>query len=341
MTAARRYVVWTLGALLLGGVAVAFWNRSEKTSLERAQQAAATGKIVAAHKAFLEHLQTQPRDWAARLQLAELLKPTLPEEALKQLRLVPEDAPEFLKAARHSADICLASGRDADAEPNLLALLDAAPEDHDVRLSLAQMYHRTGRPKLALPHAIKAAQLPPARAETLLLLAEIHDDLGRPMDMVTPLQRTLELQPDSFAAHLNLCYALTWTGRWQEARAEARWALERDPNNSAAHRFLAQCARGEGDHDSAWREIQESLRLAPDDAESRIVEAELLLFERRAEDAYNRLRPLREQRPADRRILGLLARAATASGKRDEARTLTQEMSRLAEEARRRESSTP
>jgi tetratricopeptide (TPR) repeat protein len=339
MTASRRKVIWVVGVLLLAGAVVVFQRRSSATPLEHAQQALAAGQTIAAQKGFLNHLRVHPRDWAVRIQLAELLKSGLPDEALQQLRLVPPDAPEFLTAARHIAEICLTTEHDLLAEPSLLALLEVAPEDHGVRLSLAEMYHRTRRPKLALPHAVKASQLRSDRVETLLLLAEIHDDLSRPMDMIAPLQRALEIQPDLFAAHLNLCYALTWVGRWDEARVEARWALERDPRNAAAHRFLALCARGDGDHDIARGEIRESLRLNPDDVESRIVEAELLLFDRQAGEAYERLWPLREKRPSDRRILSLLARAASASGKHDEARTLTQEVSRLAEESRRREPS--
>ena len=339
MTASRRKVVWIFGVWLLVGVAVVFLRGLPTSPLERAQRALATGRLAVARREFLEHLRTHPRDWAIHIQLAELLKSTSAEEALKQLRLVPPDAPEFVTATRHIAHIYLSTSRDVDAEPSLLVLLDAEPEDHGVQLSLAELYHRTRRPKLALPRAVKASQLRPDRAETYLLLAEIHDDLLRPMDMVGPLRRALVIQPDLFAAHLNLCYALTWTGRWDEARVEARWILERDPQNAAAHRFLALCARGDGDRDTAWSEIRESLRLSPDDFDSRIIEAELLLFDRQANEAYERLRPLREKRPTDCRILGLLSRAASASGKRDEARSLAQEMSRLAEESQRREPS--
>jgi tetratricopeptide (TPR) repeat protein len=165
------------------------------------------------------------------------------------------------------------------------------------------------------------------------LIAELYDDLRRPSEMIAPLEKAIELAPDYEAAHLNLSYAALWAGRSDLARREAQWCLERDPGNVAARCLLAKAARDEGDLEASLKEVQHALSIAPDDLECRILEAELLLFQRQPKLAYQRLRPVYERHRGERRVVGLLARAATASGLAAEGRRLQQESLRLADDA--------
>jgi tetratricopeptide (TPR) repeat protein len=300
------------------------------TALKRAQQAAAARHWAKAEQAFTEHLQQAPRDHAARLELGRVLQQIAPRRAREELNKIPADADEYIPAMREIADFCLAHGPAAEAERALRILQETTPRDPEILLSLAAMYHRAGNYQEALRLALRASELQPERAQTFFLIAELYDDLRRPSEMIAPLERAIELDRDFEAAHLNLSYATLWAGQSDRARSEAQWCLERDPRNVAARCFLAKAARDAGDWDLALAETRHALSISPDDLECRILEAELLLFQREPRTAYHRLRPIYERHRTDRRVVGLLARAATASGLAAEGRRLQQESASLA-----------
>ena len=82
--------------------------------------------------------------------------------------------------------------------------------------------------------------------------------------------------------------------------------------------------------------------IAPGNADCRIVEADLLLFQREADQAYKSLKPLYASHSNRRDFLSSLARAAAMSGRQEEARQYQQEIVPLIErEAVRDESLTP
>lgn len=329
----RRRTVWLIGGL--GALAVvvivvvgiaAGWQRlspwHRPTPLERAEQAMARGDVLAAQTALLEYLSRFPDAADVRYRLAVLLKKTDAETALIHFRQIPPDSDHYLAAARHIAQICILAGRNDEAEHALKVLEQADPDDHAVQLSLAELYFHWGKQEQARVHALRAIELNPNRVQTYLLLAEILDELRRPSEMIAPLKQAIELDPDQYQAHLNLAYAYQASGLLTEAQREAHWCLERKPDEFFARRTLALAARDEGRLDAAQREVAEALKLKPDDIECRILEADLLMYRHQPEEAYQRLKPLYAKHQDSYRYLGSLARAAAASGRMDEARTL-------------------
>lgn len=316
----RRFAVGACVLVLAAGIAFAMkWGRP--SAKVRAERAVAARRWTEAAALYEQHLRLRPADHAARVALGALVKSTDARRAVALLEAVPPAAPEYLAAQRHIADITLSVGDDPRAQQALLVLLRNAPDDYAVRLSLAELYYRQKRPKEALPQALRCAELKPDRAQTWLLIADIYDDLGHPNEMIVPLHRALELDPQLAAAHLNLCYALVWSGATAEGRQEAEWCLARDPAGVAARRLLAMCERDEGRPEEALVEIRRALQSAPDDLECRIVEAQLLLFLHRGNEAQRRLQPLLARHPDDRRLQTLAARAAAASDRQDAAAT--------------------
>ena len=67
-------------------------------------------------------------------------------------------------------------------------------------------------------------------------------------------------------------------GQWDKARLETRNVLQIDPRNAAAYALAAQVAEGTGDYPHAWTAWQQSAELAPDDLESQLGIARLLLL---------------------------------------------------------------
>ncbi len=316
--------VLTLGLLIFGIYVV-----RRPTAIQLAEQAIARGDFAAAETTLINRLKRFPDATDARYKLAVLLKKTDADAALSFFRQIPPDAAEYLLAVRHIAQICLLSKRDEEAERALHILEQADPADHAVQLSLAELYFHQEEYAKALPYAKRCADRQPRRANTFLLIAEIRDGLNQTAEMVSPLKRAISLDPNLYPAHLNLAYALLSSGEFDRARAEARWCLERNPNDFYPHRILAAAARDQGRMDVAQRELRTALELKPDDLDCRLLEADLLMYNRHSQKAYQRLKPLYLQYRDKARYLGRLARAAAATGRVDEASKLQQEIARF------------
>ncbi len=314
-------VVWAVVSVAIG------YRRP--SPLEIAHAAIAESQLPLAVDGYLAHLARHPRDWSARLELAAVLEGMDPPQALLELGKIPPDAEEHVEALRLTARICLARGRDREAKKALLALEAGTPDDSWVHFSLAQIFHRQRELTLALRHAQRAAELDPSSAGVHFLLAELFDDLDRQAEMIAPLRAVLDLDPNNYAAHLNLCYAYAKTGQPGEARREAVWCLTRNPKDFHARRWLATAARDQGRIEEAKSEIQKALELAPEDLNCRLLEAELLLFERQGEAAYKRLQPLYERYPEELRLVSLLAGAAAAAGRSEDAEKFRQQVQRV------------
>jgi predicted Zn-dependent protease len=317
-SSSRRWLAVVCLVLAGAGIAagVTWWRPSPK---QRAERALAANRPTEAAAFYEEHLRSSPDDHEARIALGVLLRSVDTVRAIESFEAVPEGSPEHPLALRHIAEIAMTLEADGRAEKALRALLRLAPDDDAAQLLLAELYHRQKQPKEALPHALRAAELNPERMRAWLLLADIQDALNRTHEMIVPLRRALKLDPNLLEAHLDLAYALVWSGEIDEGRREAEWCLKRDPNNVGARRMLAICERDAGRPEQALEEIRHSLEFAPDDLGSRIVEAQLLLFLKRADEAYRHLRPLLSRHGDDPQVLKLLSRAAAATGRREEA----------------------
>lgn len=317
-----------LVAALWAVVAVVTWC-PRPSPLRIAEQAIADGQLPLAVECYLQHLAQHPRDWRSRFELAAVLDGIDPLQSLVELRKIPSDADQYQEALRFMARVCLDRGRDREAKETLLTLESLTPDDAWVHLSLAQVFSRQRELAIALDHARQAAKLDPSRAAAHFLVAELLDELDRRAEMIPPLLAVLDLQPEDYAAHSNLSYAYAKTGRPAEARREALWCLARNPKDFQAHRWLAMAAREDGKLDEAKAEIDKALQLAPEDLNCRVLEAELLLFARQADKAFQRLQPLYERYPNELRLTALLAQAAAASGRPKDAENYRQQLQRL------------
>ncbi|MEZ6061886.1 MAG: tetratricopeptide repeat protein [Planctomycetaceae bacterium] len=321
-----------LAVLIAVGAACVWYFSGNASQLEQARQAVQRDEKQSALRHYARHLHESPDDHAVRLELAEFLKPVDAGLALRHLQKIPQAAPEYPAAIWHIAHIAVVSGQDELAEESLLKLDKARPNDAAVALNLAELYFRTERFSDALPWVEQASSLQPDRAGTWLLLAEVLDRLKRTGEMLPPLKKAVELAPDLYAAHANLAYALQAAGQLQEAEAEARWCLDRQPTDVRVRRWLAMIRRDLGDLDDAMQQIRLATAEAPEDADCRMLEADLLLFQRQAEDAYQVLVPLYSACSGRRDYLSNLSRAAAMSGRRDEARRYQQEVVNLIDE---------
>ncbi|HIF00344.1 MAG TPA: tetratricopeptide repeat protein [Planctomycetes bacterium] len=329
--------------IALVAVCVAFvaFRSPGSNRLEQARQDVARGTRHSAVKNYLGYLKGSPEDHGVRLELAELLKPLDSEFALEQLQHIPPSATEYSEAIWHIAHIAIIGKQDVLAEDALRKLDEVRPENAGVALSLAELYYRTERYSQSLPWVQQAARLQPDRALTWLLLAEVLDHLKRPGEMLQPLRKAIELNPDLYPAHANMAYALQFSGNPKEAETEARWCLARQPDDIRVRRWLSMILRDHGKYDEAMDQIRLALAGSPTDVDCRMVEADLLLFRREAEEAYNALMPLYRVHSNRRDYLSSLARAAAMSGRREESRRYQQEIVNIIEGQAARMNPTP
>ncbi len=334
MLSLKRRSFWICAALIalfaVGWACTRFLS-PDSSQLEEAREDAARGAINSAIKHYFGHLDEFPEDHGVRLELSVLLKPLDSEAALKQMLRIPPSAPDYPEAIRHIAHIAVVGQQDDLAEDALLKLDEVCPDDAGVALSLAELYYRTQRYVESLPWVQEATRLQPDRARTWLLLAEVLDQLKRPGEMLQPLRKAIQLDSDLYPAHANLAYALQFSGIAEEAEAEARWCLARQPEDILVRRWLAMILRDRGQYDAAMNEIRLAIAGSPTDVDCRIVEADLLLFRRDAEGAYNALMPLYRVHSNRRDYLSSLASAAAMSGRREESRRYRQEIVHIIE----------
>ncbi|MBP89099.1 MAG: hypothetical protein CMJ64_20680 [Planctomycetaceae bacterium] len=294
-----------------------------------ARESLEVGQFDLAIEHYRRHLAKYPDDWGVHSELGLVLSEVDRPQALAEFRKVPSDSEAYLDARRQIVGICLATERFDAAERTLLELTELAPNDWWPQLTLAELHFRQRRPGAALPYAKRSSELNPEHVAAHYLNAEILDDLQRPAEMIAPLLKVLDLELDNYAAHLNLSYAYSEAGQGERCQEEAEWCLARNPNDIHAYRFLALSLRDQGNREEAMETIQQALTLAPYDLECRLVEGELLLFDRRDEEALKNLEPLYEHYQNDRRLAALLARAAASAGRTEKAERYREQVQKL------------
>lgn len=280
------------------------------------------------------HLKNAPDDAAARMQLAAEYSKH-PELALNQLRRIPAEAREYPAAQREVARLLFELGDYRAATDVFERLQEASPDDGEIAALGAQIHLAQRHVRTAQNLARRSVALEPERPEFWLLLAEIYQKSNKDFLMMEPLEETLKRDPDNYQAHLLMAIACHARGKMPEAIQEAVWCQSRRRADVRPVQVLAEIARDEGQFELAEQYVQAALKLDPRDVKTRIVEADLLLFRRQPELAYQRLSELRNDGTESMfRFVGALERAAAAAGKLDEAKKLAKDLERLQDSIR-------
>ncbi len=181
----------------------------------------------------------------------------------------------------------------------------------------------------ALQHAENAIMIQPESIAVNLFRSELLFRLHRTDEMREPLQAILRQNPDHFEAHANLAFSLRFCGMLDEAEAHVKWCIERRPDFLPTRRILAEILRDRGDSESALREIRKLILASPRDPDCHLLQAELLMYRREFELAYQNLLPLDEQFRGDHRFAATMARLCIVSGRNPEAAKYNEILKRL------------
>src|SRR5688572_2445683 len=113
----------------------------------------------------------------------------------------------------------------ANAERELLHVLEADPNDRSVLHALADLYGSTGRRAPAAQVLARLIELAPLEPGHYFALAATSEQLGRVEDAVEVCRRLTAVRPDLAVAHFNLACYLRRVGRLEESIASHKAAL--------------------------------------------------------------------------------------------------------------------
>ncbi|WP_232107172.1 tetratricopeptide repeat protein [Gimesia alba] len=325
----EKSVSFSIGLIVAGVGMLAlllyyFSDQSEVATVKQSEQSeehqeAGAKAEKARRKELIAYLQQHPDDEFAHFQLGQLIQDRAPFQALENYSHVTSLHPRYYEAVEAIAEIAMEQDLPDKAKPALMILVRKYPQESRFHEQLARLFFNAGKNDRALKYANRSIELGANQAAHYMLVANILRQAGRTSEMVGPLKEVLFLEPDLYEAHLNLAYAALYTGDLTTAEREANWCLEQRPDSSTALRYLAMIDRNQGKVDAALSHIEQALQADPHDFESLLLKADLLIYQRAGQQAYDLLKPFYAARQTDRRFISALARAAGLIGNREEA----------------------
>ncbi|MEZ6040440.1 MAG: hypothetical protein R3C20_08035 [Planctomycetaceae bacterium] len=186
-------------------------------------------------------------------------------------------------------------------------------------LSTARRAAQRGDYEAALQEVDHIIESQPDSVPANLLKSELLFRLYRADEMRPVLGNILRQAPDHFEAHANLAFALRFSGELDEAEKHVDWCLSRRPDFLPVARIKAEIYRDRGDADRALLEVHHILKMHPNDVDTRILEAELMMYQREFEAAYQSLKPYSGSSQHNHRLMALMAQLCQLIGKDAEA----------------------
>jgi tetratricopeptide (TPR) repeat protein len=179
------------------------------------------------------------------------------ERALPPRRAAPEPA------SRRAALECVRRRQYEEAIATLRRLLQAQPNDSQLRLALAQALLETHEPGQAARELRLLLQREPRHVIAHLWLGKAYRDLA-----LGSFEKIVTLQPDSYRAHQLLADAYAAKKQYEKAIAEYRAALEKRPNLPGLHLEVGRIHLLHMRLDEAAAEFQKELEINPFDADA-------------------------------------------------------------------------
>ncbi|WP_324780042.1 XrtA/PEP-CTERM system TPR-repeat protein PrsT [Thiobacillus sedimenti] len=167
-----------------------------------------------------------------------------------------------LQALRATAE--LGVGRKDDARKSLQHALQAAPDNADVHLALAQLALADKDPGQAMQELDETLRIDPRHRDSLLLKGDVLRTTGKPAEAAAVYREVLRLDPMHSGAHLALAGIAITENKLDDARQEVDSALKISPRSVQARYTRALIDFREKHTDRAHDEIASVLKAAPD-----------------------------------------------------------------------------
>jgi len=150
-----------------------------------------------------------------------------------------------------------------------------APENPNIKHSLAFAYAMDGRVELAERAYKESFEMAPADAFTHADFAYLLSDEGKEKGAYEQIARAVELQPKSAALHIDLAWFSENKGELDRASAEMREAIKLSPNHPGLWAHLGRVLEKKGDSVGAKDAYTHALALDPNQSDAKAALAKL------------------------------------------------------------------
>jgi tetratricopeptide (TPR) repeat protein len=156
--------------------------------------------------------------------------------------------------------------RQAEAQPELQAAIDAGLSDGALHFGLARCLAAGGELEAALTHTDAAILDQPKNWAFLFVRARLLSDLQRFDESIQALHATVEADPTQEEPWIVLCTVLINLGQVGDAVVNLQNALRHVPQTERIQELLAHAALTQGNVDLATHHLEELSRSNPQDA---------------------------------------------------------------------------
>jgi tetratricopeptide (TPR) repeat protein len=238
---------------------------------ERAMILVDASKVDAAEAELRKVVAMQPNFFDAERVLGRVLLDragndrTKVDEALVHLQNAFRINPDDLGTGMAISQIYQASGRPAEAEKVLSAMLERAPDQRGLNYAYAQVLTKLGRGAESIKYLERAVEVDPSFALAIQQLVEIYQSTNQWQKAADVLQPVINDDPTNLDFQRQQAYFYLRAGLPEKARARFTALLAADPKDTRTQFYLAESLSDLEKYDEAERIYRQLLEKTPDD----------------------------------------------------------------------------
>lgn len=224
------------------------------------------GEMEQAIADFNTLLKQDPDNVLARMAIAEALtRLDKVDDALEHLNTVIEEDPNVM-ALKLRARLWTAKGQVGKALKDINQAIELEPQDLQLFLMRARLYHLDGRNALAKTDVDRVLQANPNLPVALDLHSAIAATMGEFEEAIDDMTLLLQQAPENVRYKLQLAVYLNAVGNSRKAIDVFTEVLKSKPGNNVAIRGRADAYLSIGAHKKAIADYEAALKAAPDDS---------------------------------------------------------------------------
>ena len=263
----------------------------------------------------------------ANVRIAQKLWDEAKVELDRAINLDPQRVETYLNLARYydqraDADPPQAGTFRPQAETVYQQTIERHPNSAGARLAFGDFLSAHKREAEAERQLLAALQSAPENKLVLVALRRFYETQQRFHEAEKYLARLVELDPDKSAGRAQIIELHTRTGRVQQAVSEYQQLLKDDPKYLRGYSRLAELLLELGDVNGASKSVEAALKLSPQDTDALLMRGRLLTLNGQYREAVNDLDQALRMEPTMPAALYYAADAHLANSDPTQARML-------------------
>jgi tetratricopeptide (TPR) repeat protein len=265
---------------------------------ERAMILVDASKVDAAEAELRKVVAMQPNFFDAERILGRILLDragsdrTKVDDALLHLQNAFRINPDDLATGMAISQIYQASGRPAEAEKVLSAMLERVPDQRGLNYSYALVLTKLGRGAESIKYLERAVEVDPTFGPAIQQLVDIYQSTNQWQRAADVLQPLINDDPTNLDFQRQQAYFYLRAGLPEKARSRFTALLVADPKDSRTQFYLAESLSDLERFDEAERIYRQLLEKTPDDADILVSYGLSQMGRKRYDDAAKTFRTL-------------------------------------------------